>query len=131
MSAICPTCHPVSDTAGNTTCDNECGNYVMQAFDGEGAQSLGLLNTYLYRTPDEEPNIEGGPKLLVERSLQTGELEKCAVKNVWNHLLGRPMTTEEERLYMNDLVGQFAMSNHNFKSLMLRIVTTDAYRRVD
>lgn len=117
--------------AGNTTCDNECGNYVMQAFDGEGAASLGLLRTYLYRTPDEEPNIIAGPKLLVERMMQTGDLERCAVRNVWNHLLGRPMTTEEERLYMKGLVDDFAVGNYNMKNLMLRVVTTDAYRRVD
>ncbi len=127
VSAKCRDCA----LAGNTTCDNECGNYVMQAFDGDGAQSLGLLRTYLYRTPDEEPNIVGGPKLLVERTMQTGDLERCAVQNVWNHLLGRPMTSEEERLYLNQLVDEFAMSNHNFKHLMLRVVSTDAYRRVD
>lgn len=127
VSAKCRDCA----LAGNTSCDNECGNYVMQAFDGDGAQSLGLLRTYLYRTADEEPNIVGGPKLLVERMMQTGELEKCAVRSVWNHLLGREMTHEEERLYMAQLVDQFAMNNHNFKQLMLRVVTSDAYRRVD
>jgi hypothetical protein len=127
VSAKCRDCA----LAGNTTCDNECGNYVMQAFDGEGAQSLGLLRTYLYRTPDEEPNIVGGPKLLVDRMMQTGDLERCAVQNAWNQLLGRPMTAEEDRLYMAQLVNDFAMSNHNFKQLMLRIVSTDAYRRVD
>jgi hypothetical protein len=59
--------------AGDTTCNNECGNYVMQAFDGDGANSLGLLRTYLYRTPEEEPNIVGGPRLMVQRFMQTGE----------------------------------------------------------
>lgn len=127
VSAKCRDCA----LAGNTTCDNECGNYVMQAFDGEGAQSLGLLRTYLYRTPDEEPNIVGGPKLLVERMLQTGDLEKCVVRNMWSHLLGRAMTAEEERLHLATLVDHFAMNNHNLKRLMLEIVQTDAYRRVD
>jgi hypothetical protein len=127
---ISPKCRDCA-LAGNTACDNECGNYVMQAFDGEGAASLGLLRTYLYRTADEEPNIAGGPRLLVERTLQTGELEKCAARNAWKHLLGRPMTSEEERLYMTELVNHFAMNNHNFKQLMLKVVMTDAYRRVD
>lgn len=127
LSAKCRDCA----LAGNTTCDNECGNYVMQAFDGEGANSLGLLRTYLYRTPEEEPNIAAGPALLVERMMQTGDLERCAVKNAWQHLLGRPMTAEEERLYMKQLVDDFAANNHNFKQLMLRVVQTDAYRRVD
>jgi hypothetical protein len=127
LSAKCRDCA----LAGNTTCDNECGNYVMQAFDGEGAASLGLLRTYLYRTPEEEPNIAAGPALLVERMLQTGDLERCAVKNAWQHLLGRPMSAEEERLYMKQLVDDFAAHNHNFKQLLLRVVQTDAYRRVD
>ncbi len=116
---------------GDTTCDNQCGNYVMQAFDGAGASDLGLLTTYLYRTPEEEPNIVGGPRLLVERMMQTGDLERCAVKNAWNALLGRPMTGPEETLNMGALLQAFAASNHNFKTLMLEIMKTDAYRRVD
>jgi hypothetical protein len=116
---------------GDTTCDNQCGNYVMQAFDGEGASSLGLLRTYLYRTPEEEPNIVGGPRALVEKMLQTGDLERCAVHNAWASLLGRAMTTEEERLYLAGLVDAFAANSHDFKALMLAIMNTDAYRRVD
>ncbi|MDP3234115.1 MAG: DUF1585 domain-containing protein [Myxococcales bacterium] len=117
--------------AGDTTCNNECGNYVMQAFDGDGANSLGLLRTYLYRTPDEEPNIVGGPRLMVQRFLQTGELEQCAVRNIWNHLLGRPMTSQEESLYLTPLAQGFATDGHNLKALMQRVVATEAYRRID
>lgn len=117
--------------AGDTTCNNECGNYVMQAFDGDGANSLGLLRTYLYRTPDEEPNIAGGPRLMVQRFLQTGELEACAVRNIWNHLLGRPMTSQEESLYLTPLAQGFANDGHNLKALMQRVVATEAYRRID
>lgn len=117
--------------AGDTSCNNECGNYVMQAFDGDGANSLGLLRTYLYRTQDEEANIVGGPRLMVQRFMQTGELEKCAVRNIWNHLLGRAMTTEEEGLYLGGLAQAFAADGHDVKALMRRIVATDAYRRID
>lgn len=117
--------------AGDTTCNNECGNYVMQAVDGDGANSLGLLRTYLYRTPEEEPNIVGGPRLMVQRFMQTGELEKCAVRNIWNHLLGRPMTSQEESLYLNRLSQGFAEDGHNLKRLMQRVMSTEAYRRID
>jgi len=117
--------------AGNVTCDGECGNYVMQAFDGDGAQSLGLLKTYLYRTPEEEPNIVGGPALLVQRMMQTGDLERCAVRNVWNAFLGRPMTAEEERLYLEALSVEFAAHNHDLKDLIFRVTSTEAYRRID
>jgi hypothetical protein len=117
--------------AGDTSCNNECGNYVMQAFDGDGANSLGLLRTYLYRTPEEEPNIAGGPRLMVQRFAQTGELEQCAVRNIWNSLLGRPMTSQEESLYLSSLARGFANDGHNLKALIQRVVATEAYRRID
>jgi hypothetical protein len=117
--------------AGNTTCDGDCANYVMQAYDGDGANSLGLLRTYLYRTDEEEPNISGGPRLLVDRMMQTGDLERCAVKNVWGSFLGRPMTTLEQDMYLEDLSRDFASQNHNFKKLIEAVLSTDAYRRID
>ncbi|TQF16567.1 DUF1585 domain-containing protein [Myxococcus llanfairpwllgwyngyllgogerychwyrndrobwllllantysiliogogogochensis] len=116
---------------GDTNCGGECSQYVMQAYDGDGASSLGLLKTYLYRTADEEQNIEAGPRLLVERMYQSGELERCTVKRVWNEFLGRPMTAEEQRMYLAPLASDFAKSGHRFKSLIERVVTTDAYRRID
>ncbi|WP_407653811.1 DUF1585 domain-containing protein [Archangium lipolyticum] len=117
--------------SGNTTCNNECGQYVMQAYDGDGASSLGMLKTYLYRTADEEQNIEGGPQLLVQRMMQTGELERCTVRRVWQEFLGRPMSAEEKRLYLEPLAEDFARDGHRFKALIERLVMTDAYRRID
>ncbi|MFP2931049.1 DUF1585 domain-containing protein [Pyxidicoccus sp. 3LG] len=117
--------------AGDTNCGGECSQYVMQAYDGDGASSLGMLKTYLYRTPDEEQNIEAGPQLLVERMLQTGDLERCTVRRIWNEFLGRPMTSEEQRMYLDSLSQDFAKSGHKLKSLIERVVTTDAYRRID
>ena len=117
--------------AGNVFCDGECNNYVMQAYDGDGALSLGLLKTYLYRTPQEEPNISGGPRLLVERMLQTGDLERCAVKRVWKEFTGRPMSSQEEGMYLQQMVEGFVTDGHNLKSLIQRVVTSDAYRRID
>lgn len=117
--------------AGDTNCGGECAQYVMQAYDGDGANSLGMLKTYLYRTPSEEANILGGPQLLVERMLQTGDLERCTVKRIWNEFLGRPMTAEEQRLYLQQLSEDFSSSNHSLKSLIEKLLMTDAYRRID
>jgi hypothetical protein len=117
--------------SGDTNCGGECGQYVMQAFDGDGASSLGMLKTYLYRTPEEEANIEAGPRLLVERMLQTGDLERCAVRRVWHEFLGRPMTGEEQRLYLEELSQDFSRNNHSLKALIEKLVMTDAYRRID
>ncbi len=117
--------------AGNVSCDGDCANYVMQAYDGDGATSLGLLRTYLYRTDEEEPNISGGPRLLVDRMMQTGDLERCAVKNVWASFLGRPMTTLEQDMYLEDLSRDFAGGGHQFKKLIESVLSTDAYRRID
>ncbi|MFP2899564.1 DUF1585 domain-containing protein [Corallococcus sp. 4LFB] len=117
--------------AGNTNCDGECSQYVMQAFDGDGANSLGLLKTYLYRTADEEKNIEGGPQTLVQRMMETGDLERCTVKRIWNEFLGRAMTAEEQRLYLQTLSQDFARNNHSLKGLIEQVVMSDAYRRID
>ncbi len=87
--------------AGDTNCGGECGQYVMQAYDGDGANSLGMLKTYLYRTADEEANIEAGPQLLVRAHAADGDLERCTVKRIWTEFLGRPMTAEEQRLYLH------------------------------
>ncbi|MFL5350383.1 MAG: DUF1585 domain-containing protein [Hyalangium sp.] len=116
---------------GDTSCGGECSQYVMTAYDGDGANSLGMLKTYLYRTADEEANIEGGPELLVQRMLQTGDLERCTVKRIWNEFLGRPMTAQEQELYLNGLSHDFASHNHSLKSLILEMLLSDAYRRID
>jgi hypothetical protein len=117
--------------AGNISCGGECSQYVMQAYDGDGANSLGMLKTYLYRTADEEANIEGGPQLLVERMMQTGDLERCTVKRTWNEFLGRPMTAQEQEMYLDELSHEFASSNHSLKTLILKMLMSDAYRRID
>jgi hypothetical protein len=116
---------------GDTSCGGECSQYVMTAYDGDGATSLGMLKTYLYRTADEEANIEGGPELLVQRMLQTGDLERCTVKRIWNEFLGRPMTDQEQALYLSQLSQDFASHNHSLKSLILKMILSDAYRRID
>ncbi len=126
FSAKCRDCA----LAGNTTCDGACANYVMQASDGDGASSLGLLASYLYRTPDEEPNITGGPALLVQRMMQTGDLERCAVQNIWNEFLGRPMTTQEQSMYMDSITSQWTSQGRSMKSLIKLLIDTDAYRRI-
>lgn len=116
---------------GDTNCGGECSNYIMQAYDGDGANSLGLLKTYLYRTPDEEKNIESGPQLLVQRMMQTGDLERCAVRRIWAEFLGRPMTAEEQRMYLATFSQDFAKNGHSLKALIERVVMSDAYRRID
>lgn len=117
--------------ANNTACDGECGNYVMQAYDGDGASSLGMLKSYLYRTAADEPNVEGGPQLLAERMLQTGDFERCVVTRVWREFLGRAMSVDEQRLYMGQLVDDFIDDGRNLKHLIRDVVRTDAYRRID
>lgn len=117
--------------AGDTSCGGDCANYVMQAYDADGANSLGMLRTFLYRTSSEETNIEEGPSLLVSRMMVTGDLERCSVRRVWKEMLGRQMSFQEEELYLEPLVNDFAARNHNLKALIEEILSTDAYRRID
>ncbi len=117
--------------AGNVSCNGECAQYVMQAYDGDGAESLGRLTSYLYRTSDEEQNIEGGPQVLVQRMLQTGAMERCAVQRIWREFLGRPMSSQEQVLYLDQFANDFARDNYRLKGLIERLVLSDAYRRID
>ncbi|MFN7132867.1 MAG: DUF1585 domain-containing protein, partial [Myxococcales bacterium] len=117
--------------SGNTNCGGECREYIMSALDGDGAQSLGMLKPYLYRTAAEELNIVQGPRLLVERMKQTGDLERCTVRRMWKEFLGRGMTEQEQAMYLESLTRSFASSNFNLKKLIEEIVATDAYRRLD
>jgi hypothetical protein len=103
----------------------------MQAYDGDGANSLGLLKTYLYRTTLEEENIAGGPQLLVEKMLASGDLERCTSRRIWKEFLGRPMTQEEETAYLDSMVSAFVASGWNMKALIEWMVTSDLYRRID
>ena len=116
---------------GNVTCDGDCSNYVMQAYDGDGANSLGMLKSYLYRTAADEPNVAGGPQLLAARMLETGDVERCVVTRIWKEFLGRPMSADESNLYMTQLVDGFIGDSRNLKHLIHNVVTTDAYRRID
>jgi hypothetical protein len=116
---------------GDTFCGGTCTNYVMQAFDGDGANSLGLLKTYLYRTELEEENIAGGPQQLVEKMLATGDLERCTARRIWKEFLGRSMTQAEETAYLDQMVGAFVASGWNMKALIEWVVTSDLYRRID
>jgi hypothetical protein len=116
---------------GDTFCGGTCANYVMQAFDGDGANSLGLLKTYLYRTGLEEDNIASGPQALVDKMMATGDLEKCTARRIWKEFLGRPMTQAEETAYLDKMVSTFVANGGNLKSLIEWVVTSDLYRRID
>jgi hypothetical protein len=117
--------------AGNTNCDGDCNNYVMQAYDGDGANSLGMLKSYLYRTAADDANVAGGPQLLATHMLETGDVERCVVSRMWREFLGRSMSADEEQLYMAELVDGFLVDHRNLKHLIRHVVTTDAYRRID
>jgi hypothetical protein len=117
--------------AGDVNCGGLCGPYVMRAFDGDGAASLGMLFSYLYRTPGEEQNIEEGPRMLANKMMGTGELEQCVVRRMWKEFLGHPMTEEEERLELSRLSETFAQSRYNLKKLIKEILNNPEYRRVD
>jgi hypothetical protein len=125
-----PKCYDCA-IAGNSSCNGECSQYVMQAYDEEGARSLGTLSSFLYRTASEEQNIEGGPQMLVQRLMQSGELERCAVRRIWQEFLGRPMSTQEQLLYLDTFATDFAADNHRLKGLIERLLLSDAYRRID
>jgi hypothetical protein len=67
----------------------------------------------------------------VQRMMQTGDLERCTVRRIWSEFLGRPMSAEEQRLYLQPFADAFTRDGHRLKGLIQRVVMTDAYRRID
>jgi hypothetical protein len=53
------------------------------------------------------------------------------VRRIWSEFLGRPMSAEEQRLYLQPLADEFTRDGHRLKGLIQRVVMTDAYRRID
>jgi hypothetical protein len=113
-------------------CTQRCKTqYVTSTVDADGARYAGTLRGYLYRTKEEEKRIDEGPEGLVASAGASGELESCAVRNVWSRLLGRSMSDNEMNVVLPELVVLFDEKHHNYRELVKAIVTSPAYRRID
>jgi hypothetical protein len=128
--AFDPNCQQCALTGAG--CTDRCRTqYVIDTVDADGARYAGTLRGFLYRTEVELPRIEEGPAGLVASAVASGELQSCTARTTWSRLMGRPMSENEERALLPELVADFNASGHRYRALVREIVTSAAYRRVD
>lgn len=97
---------------------------------GEEIPYSGMLNSYVFRTPEQVERIEAGPSALAEESIQSGRFRRCTVQKLWAYLMRRAPTAEEEATIIPELQQQFADSGDQLRVLVKAIVTLPAYRRL-
>jgi hypothetical protein len=122
-----------ADCANNPLipCDFVCQRfYVTEIGHPDEEAWIGTLKSYEFRDEDEKELAKGGPALLVKQSLADGRLPFCTVNRLFERLVGRSMTADEQESLEPDLISQFEASGYDFKALVTAIVTGDAYRRL-
>jgi len=111
-------------------CPDVCSRYyVTDPLDAEQDPYVGWLNAYQFLEPWQEPNVEGGPQLLVDSTIVDGRLQTCTAENAATWLLGRTLTEDDDdelTAWTDELVG----SDWSYKQLVKAIVMSDSYRRL-
>ncbi|MCA9554155.1 MAG: hypothetical protein KC933_29240 [Myxococcales bacterium] len=108
----------------------KCYRYYELEPVGEEQAYAGMLNAYVFRTPEEVENIEVGPSKLAQDSLQSGRFAQCTVRRLWSHFMRREPTLDEAAEVIPDLAAVFEASDHDLKALVKTIVSHPAYRRM-
>lgn len=136
---LSPAQYPVYDQVcedcartGIGSCPTRCRNdYVVETVPEDRLPYLGKLRGYEFLREGDEINADAGPRLWVERSLQSGALAQGIVSKLWQRLMQRPFGDNKADLAIRDqLVSEFVTSNYNLRVLVKAIVTQPAYRRI-
>jgi hypothetical protein len=117
---------------GYRTCPQHCREeYVIELVPADRAPYAGYLRGYEFLKPAHRLNVEGGPRLWVERTIQDGSLANGLVSKMWKHYMRRPLTNSQADTQIRaELVFQVMESDFDLKRLIKTIVTHPAYRRI-
>jgi hypothetical protein len=96
---------------------------------GEEVPYQGLLNAYVFRTPEERINIDEGPSRLAGASVSSGRFSSCTTRKMWAYFMRRDPTPDEEANVLPDIEASFVASDYDLKTLIRSIVSGPAYGR--
>jgi hypothetical protein len=116
----CASCHDAMDPIG----------FGLENFDMQG----------VYREHDDglpECIIEGqgelpgvgtfsGPAQLADRLIESGRIETCVMKNLYQFTLGREIDAVEQPV-LDALVADFRGKDHDLRGLMLQLITSERF----
>ncbi len=116
---------------GGQGCDFVCQRfYVTQLGHPDLEPYAGVLKSHLFRDEDEIAHVEAGPSGLVQRSMESGALARCAAEKLFTRFFRRPPSTEERRTVIAEHAAAFAEGGYDFKALVKRMVLDPAYGRM-
>jgi len=107
-----------------------CGRFYELEPVGEEAAYAGMLNSYVFRTPDQIATLETGPRALVDRAIASGSFATCTVRRMWTHFMRRAPTADEELGVIPELRDAFVADGYKLRGLIASIVEQPAYRRL-
>ncbi|MEP6655239.1 MAG: DUF1592 domain-containing protein, partial [Myxococcales bacterium] len=115
----CAVCHTVMDPLG----------YAFEHFDGIGAwrDKDGTLSVDATGKFPSGATFDGVKSMAVALKQQAPQIATCATTKVFAYALGRdPVATDQCQL--NKLSTAFTSANYNFRSLVMQMVASDAFR---
>ncbi len=109
---------------GNPT----CRRFYFYPGDDKEMKFLGYLRSYVFATKSMEPNIEKGPILLAQRSIDNGSFASCTTRRMWTWFVGKAPHAQQES-QMLELASRFKSNNYDLLKLIQAIVSTPEYRQ--
>ncbi len=120
QAGSCKGCHSQMDPIG----------FGLEAYDSGGVfRSTEIGKPECAISGDGELTGVGtfnGPAGLADRLIESGELERCVVTQVYRFAMGRRETTADKSA-LDDLGAHFKNDKHAFDQLMIELVSTDAF----
>ena len=77
---------------------------------------------------EEAMALTEGPARIVSENLVNGRLQTCATRRMAEHMLKRPLTTEEARDVLPSRTDAFIEDGENFRALVRLLVQSRGYR---
>ena len=100
--------------------------YLTEATHPDEEPYLGMLLPYVFADEVMEENIEAGPALLAQQSIEGGAFARCTTRKMWENFMGREALAEDEPT-IEALSEEFTADNYNLRSLVTKIVTRPEY----
>ncbi|MFL5248485.1 MAG: hypothetical protein ACJ79V_11735 [Myxococcales bacterium] len=125
-----PVLFPKSNPACLGATDPFCARFYVTRSDAHGAASF-LPYQFADVHPELVQNLEGGPRLVARKAVDSGEFARCATQKVWMLFNNAAMYGDDAGITpaLDGIAAEFAGEGYSLQRLALRIVTDPAYRR--
>lgn len=134
MAGTTQTTDPGLFPKSNTSCKGSSSAFCARFYVTQpDAHNPGALQAYQFADvhPEIVANIEGGPRLLAQQAVDTGQLAQCTVRKLWVHLNNAEIydAAAPATPVLDELATGFAAQGYSLPWLVEQIVSRPEYRR--